>query len=250
MADYTKDDFGNRMKTYEASSETFVNMAQPICVRIDGKRFSKFTKSMDKPFDDKMQLVMQTTTYRLMEYFHADVAYTQSDEISIVFSEQNTKSFPFNGRVQKNASVFASKATSFFMQAVHKYFDQKYFDAAPCMDARVFNVPNNAEASNQILWRIQDASRNSVSSAFRHLIGHKIMQNKSKQEMIDFMLERGVIFKEKYTPFQRTGTLYYRKTVELNNEETNISYVRRVINFMSGENYAEQDFASRVNLIY
>lgn len=45
-----KDDFGNRMKEYERKyTNTRIPVSDTLCVRIDGKRFSKFTKGFTKP---------------------------------------------------------------------------------------------------------------------------------------------------------------------------------------------------------
>ena len=49
------DEFGDRMKAYESvfTNQT-VNTDSVLCVRIDGKRFSKFTKGFAKPFDTSL----------------------------------------------------------------------------------------------------------------------------------------------------------------------------------------------------
>ena len=47
------DVFGDRMKDYEQkeAGRKFLPML-PICIRLDGKGFSKFTKKMNRPYDE------------------------------------------------------------------------------------------------------------------------------------------------------------------------------------------------------
>lgn len=50
---------GDRMKKYEKieTGDRFIPCL-PVYVRIDGRSFSKFTKSMNKPYDERMSRVM------------------------------------------------------------------------------------------------------------------------------------------------------------------------------------------------
>lgn len=66
------DRLGERMKELEFQ---FTNLKLdshlPVIARIDGRSFSKFTKGMDRPFDEDMLWCMQSTTKYLMEQTHA-----------------------------------------------------------------------------------------------------------------------------------------------------------------------------------
>ena len=46
-----KDEFGDRMKGYEAQSSYKLPKRSYFVIRLDGKGFSKWTKKLDKPFD-------------------------------------------------------------------------------------------------------------------------------------------------------------------------------------------------------
>jgi tRNA(His) 5'-end guanylyltransferase len=68
------------MKAYESAfTSTKLDPSQYMCVRIDGRRFSKFTKPFTKPFDWRVTKAMVTTTKALVKETHASVGYTQSD---------------------------------------------------------------------------------------------------------------------------------------------------------------------------
>ena len=55
-----------------------------ICVRLDGCKFSKFTRQFQKPFDLQIVNAMRNTARDLMDAFGAKWAYTISDEITLL----------------------------------------------------------------------------------------------------------------------------------------------------------------------
>ena len=58
----SKDDFGNRMKAYEAAeTERSFMPLLPIYARIDGRGFSGFTRGLDRPFDLRITRAMIET---------------------------------------------------------------------------------------------------------------------------------------------------------------------------------------------
>ncbi|MFT5685710.1 MAG: tRNA(His) guanylyltransferase, partial [Myxococcota bacterium] len=63
MADKTA--LGDRMKQYERREAGRRCMPRlPICIRIDGKTFSKFTRGLARPYDARLsELMVQTTEY-------------------------------------------------------------------------------------------------------------------------------------------------------------------------------------------
>jgi len=61
------DDFGNRMKAYEAvETGRRLDVTMPIYARIDGRAFSSFTRGMDRPFDFRMLSAMVATASHLV----------------------------------------------------------------------------------------------------------------------------------------------------------------------------------------
>ena len=177
-----KDEFGDRMKEYERTyTSQRISTDQILCVRIDGKGFSKFTKGFRKPFDDRLSNVMIQTTKKLCAETHASFSYTQSDEITLIYTPgEKASEYMFGGKVSKINSILASMATHYFN-----------YDLAACVkvdkpaffDCRAWAVPDLAEASNVLLWRVQDARKNSISSLFRWTAGHSKMHGLSGEEM-------------------------------------------------------------------
>jgi hypothetical protein len=53
------DELGDRMKAYEAAETGRVFDAMlPIYARMDGRSFSRFTRGMERPFDQRLALAM------------------------------------------------------------------------------------------------------------------------------------------------------------------------------------------------
>jgi tRNA(His) guanylyltransferase len=176
------DDFGDRMKAYEmAFTSAYVPIDQILCVRIDGKGFSKFTKGFKKPFDDILSEVMINTTKKLVDNTHASIGYTQSDEITLIYTPgEKSSEYIFGGKVSKINSILASMATAYFNYGLDAYVDS---EKPAFFDCRAWAVPDLAEASNVLLWRTQDARKNSISSLFRWTVGHSKMCGLSGEEM-------------------------------------------------------------------
>ena len=126
------DDLGTRIKKYEKESEYIIPYSNYIIMRVDGHKFSKFTKGFKKPFDSIIVETMENTAKDLFVEFNAVTAYVQSDEITLVippqFSIKHTRTSIdgdgselvepkiinnqiLGGRTQKLASLIASFAT-------------------------------------------------------------------------------------------------------------------------------------------
>lgn len=207
-----KDALGDRMKQYEAvtASTRFLPLL-PICVRIDGKNFSKFTARMERPFDMKFHACMCEVTKRLVEASHAVIGYTQSDEISLVlYSATLDSQLFFDGKQQKLVSVLASMATRFFVTALLKYYPE-YAAKEAFFDARAWVVPSREEAVNVLIWRELDATKNSVSMAARHYFSHKELHGLGRADQMELLFSKGVNWNDYPTSFKR-GTYFRRVT--------------------------------------
>lgn len=65
-------------------------------------------------------------------------------------------------------------------------------DTIALFDARVFTIPENNEVINNLIWRQQDAVRNSISMVAQSLYSHKELENKSAKVMQEMIFQKGM----------------------------------------------------------
>ena len=206
------DALGDRMKEYEAAEtmRRFMPLC-PIYARIDGRSFSRFTRGMERPFDEAMSNAMIETAKHLVDATHARIGYTQSDEISLVWLVEDKSAPLFGGKVQKTVSLLAGMATAAFTRAILAGPHADRAERLPHFDARVFSLPNKAEACNALLWRELDAAKNAVSMAACAYYSHKALQGKNGSEKQEMLFAKGVNFND-YPAFFKRGTFVRRVT--------------------------------------
>lgn len=208
-------DLSDRMKEYESAEAGRRFMRRlPVLVRIDGKRFSKFTKDLEKPFDERFAECMIGTTKQLVREFKPVLAYTQSDEITLLFYEDGPDSqIAFDGRISKMVSVLAAFTSVQFNGWLGTTLPDKTEDE-PIFDCRAWQVPSKEEAANVFLWREMDAARNSIQMAAYAAFGHSKTNNKNTKEMQEMLFnEKGINWNDYPDHFKR-GTFVRRYTVE------------------------------------
>ena len=250
----SKDSLGDRMKMYESVSKTVLMKRTPVIIRIDGKAFHTFTKGFEKPFDSVLVEAMQRTTHYLCENIQGCVlGYTQSDEITLVLTDYKTYTTCawFDYEVQKLCSVAASMATMIFNKTFSELVDFQIFNAdtedenmaevieshkaavkkGAMFDARCFNVPLN-EVTNCVLWRQQDATRNSIQSVGQHYFSHKELQNKSCDDIQE------MLFVEKNVNWNMFPEHLKRGTAIVKNEQTGIWIIDENMPILTGEGRA------------
>lgn len=233
-----KDSLGDRMKAYESISKTFLTRRIPVIIRLDGKAFHTFTRGMKKPFDNILIQTMQDTMKYLCENIQGCVfGYTQSDEITLVLTDYETITTDawFGYNVQKMTSISASMATLAF----NKFFEENcnivwdnYYEAwnhteeetkynemlysklnKALFDSRVFSIPKE-EVCNCLIWRQQDATRNSIQSVGQANFSQKQLRGKSCNIIQDMLFtEKGINWNDFPTDCKR-GSCCYKRQVE------------------------------------
>jgi tRNA(His) guanylyltransferase len=208
-----KSAIGDRMKRYEATTDARIMPRLPLIVRLDGRSFSTFTKGFNRPFDSLFRMAMVETAKFLIKETHAKIAYTQSDEITLLLHIDNVKgSTLFEGRVQKVCSIFASLASTFFALQVQQHWPHKIKEGkCPIFDCRVFPVPDKMEAYNAFLWRENDCTKNSIQMVAQAHYSHKQCMHKSTNELQHMLItEMGVNWND-FTSGEKRGTYVRRE---------------------------------------
>lgn len=211
----SRDPLGDRMKRYERPYEFVLPRRTYTVVRVDGRAFHTFLRHADRPFDHDVVVAMRTTACRLASKLAGCVlAYTQSDEISLVlqdFAEVGTEPW-FGGSVQKIASVAASTVTAIFTTEYDKSFERRGDEDYPTFDARVFTIADPVEVANYLLWRQRDCVKNSVGALAEHVLGRARITGVGSVDRRD-MLEKAGSPWTALEPYLRHGWLVKKITV-------------------------------------
>lgn len=164
----------------------------PVCIRVDGVGFSKYTKKLNKPFDDGLRDLMVETTKFLAKETNAVIAYHQSDEITLILYSADRKSAIYHdGKKQKILSKLSSKLANFFNDNRPKYLPNH--NVLADFDCRVYQTPTLDDACAQLLWRENDATRNSISMVAQKEFSHTRLQNLNTDEMQELLFsEKGI----------------------------------------------------------
>jgi len=175
------EDLGEYMKQWESKFAIKVDPSLPYLIRLDGHRFSKFTQGFKKPCDMRIFEAMHRTSADLINILNCVTAYTESDEITLVFppipvDNQEKTAAAFNGKVQKIATLasgycsvrFAYHLSQQRFEDNEKRLVDKIHEAY--FDARIFNLANTEDIYKNIYWRQNDCQCNSILNlGYAHL---------------------------------------------------------------------------------
>lgn len=235
-----RDDLGNRMKTfYEEIPKTKLMRRCPVICRLDGRSFHTFTRGFKRPFDDVLIKTMQETAKYLCENIQGcQLAYTQSDEISLLLIDYQRfeTSAWFDYEIQKMCSISASMTAMVFNKIfrdmvgelhIKGVLEEEYscilYKAAQngaMFDSRVFNIPRE-EVTNYFYWRQLDASRNSIQMVGQANFSHKELQYKSCNDIQDMLMTQKDINWNDFPTYQKRGSCVVKEDYFQSCEEGN-----------------------------
>ena len=234
-----RDSLGDRMKGYENSYRIYLPKRMPVIIRVDGKAFHNFTKGFKRPFDDMLISCMQTTAMRLCNPIEgAKLAYVQSDEISILLTNNDTiETEPwFSNNLQKLASIAASMATLAFNREWNNLVDEYDMDYeafaaydkasrnGALFDARAFVLPED-EVVNYFIWRQQDATRNSIQMVAQSVFSHNELQGLNCNDLQNKLLtEKNINWNNYPISYKRGSCIIKKDTKVLVNENSNYDF--------------------------
>ena len=174
------DSLGDRMKRYEGVSRNFLTRRVPVVIRLDGKAFHTFTRGMKKPFDRILMNAMQETMKCLCKNVQG-----------CVFTESSIQ-----GALEFDYSVYESK------------FGSAMFDA------RAFSVPVD-DVCNCLIWRQQDATRNSIEAVGQANFSHKELQGKSCNDIQEMLWSQCNLNWNDFPVDCKRGSCCYRQWKEV-----------------------------------
>lgn len=199
---------GDYLKALEGANRMSLLPGVPIYARLDGKSFSKFTRGMGRPFDDTFRHMMIETAKELLKQTSADLAYTQSDEISLYWENNATlDQMLYSGRYEKMLGELVGIATAKLYQMTHFLFPDR-ISLLPRFDARIMSC-SLEDVANFFIWREMDATKNSISQVSHYHFSQRELMGKSSKKRREMLFEAGDPW-EKYSDDKKRG-VYVKK---------------------------------------
>jgi len=208
------DELDKKMRVFEVAHDFCVPPGIFVVVRLDGRNFTRLTKEthqFEAPFDVKFRDLMMETTEHLMGCgFRIVYAYTESDEISLLFHPEEQT---FGRKMRKLNSILAAEASAKFSLALG---DLAVFDS------RISQLASMNLVVDYFRWRNEDACRNALNAhcywllrrdgldanaATKHLLGLSVPD---KNELL---FQHGVNFND-LPNWQKRGIGFYWETFE------------------------------------
>ena len=150
------DELDKKMRIYEQSLDQVLLPETYMVARLDGRGFSRLTKEICKfeaPFDEKFRDMMIQTAEAVMSCgFRVVYAFTESDEISLLFDKDEDT---FGRKVRKYNSTLAGEASAAISLALGR---------VATFDCRIVPLPTIERVQDYFRWRQEDANRNALNS--------------------------------------------------------------------------------------
>lgn len=227
-----------RMRAFETANEQCVLPGVYAVARLDGRSFTRLTKEVhdfEAPFDPRFRdMMIETTRYLMGEIGMCFVyGYTQSDEISLLFSLSDEM---FGRKLRKLGSVLAGETSAKFTSLLG--------DVA-AFDCRISQLPRQDLVLDYFRWRNEDAHRNSLSAHCYWTLrkagatpaeATSTLQGRSVADKNELLFARGINFNE-LPRWQRRGVgvvweAYEKTGVNPKTGETTTAQRRRLATVM------------------
>lgn len=206
-----------RMRVYETAHDHCVLPGMHMVARIDGRSFSQLTRTgqkFDAPYDTRFRDCMVQTLEHLVTAcgFSVLFGYTQSDELSLLFSRNESL---FGRKLRKYLSVLAGEASAKFSLAL---------GALGAFDARISQFPLDEDVVDYFRWRSEDAHRNALNGHSYWLLRRQglddhaatlQLQGVSVADRNELLFRHGINFNEVPTWHRRGIGIRWESAVEV-----------------------------------
>jgi tRNA(His) 5'-end guanylyltransferase len=180
------------MKLAEAVTRQLLPRRTFSLCRVDIRAAHSLLRSAARPFDLDFMADMDAVAEALCaEITGAVLAYTQSDEISVLYTDFGSLGTEpwFGGVLAKQQTIAAALATA--------VLNERRPGQRALFDARVFTLADPVEVANYFLWRQRDAVRNSISMAAQAKFSHRQLHQKNTGMMQEMLWsEHGINWNE------------------------------------------------------
>ena len=203
------DEFEGRMRALEVYHCLRLPPGSWVILRLDGRGFSRFTESrFEKPFDARFHEGMTQAARAVLEDLQGLYAYTESDEISVLFPRTWDL---FDRELEKAVSLSAGIASAALSLA---------FGTRVHFDSRAVLAAEDGQVVNYFRWRQADAARCALNGWCYWTLrkaGQGVAQatatleGKGVADKNELLFQAGINFND-LPPWQRRGTgLYWER---------------------------------------
>ena len=204
------DDLDSRMRRREVFHDLKVPLDNWTILRLDGRSFSKLTKTaFKKPFDLEFHHLMVSTTKALTQEFNAVFAFTESDEISVLLPYHWDA---FDREVEKIISLSAALASATFSLEFGKavQFDSRFWisgDSEAVVDYFAWRQADTTRCAlnGWAYWKLREEGMSAKDATLR-------LSGASTADKNEILHQRGVNFND-LPNWQKRGTGVYFGTV-------------------------------------
>lgn len=209
------DELDKKMRVFETAHDHAVLPDLFMVARVDGRGFTRLTKEIHKfeaPYDPRFRDYMLVTAQHLMAVgFRVIYAYTQSDEVSLLFHQEEQT---YGRKLRKLNSILAGEASAKFSLLLG---DVGVFDC------RISQLPNLDLVVDYFRWRHEDAHRNALNAHSYWLlrrqgqdvkIATETLKGMSVAEKNELLFQAGNINFNELPKWQRRGMGLYWETFD------------------------------------
>ncbi len=205
------DEFEKRMRALERFHALRLPPETWTVLRVDGHSFTHFTETgFEKPIDNRFQKMMRQTAQALLEELHGVYAYTESDEISVLFDPSWDL---FDREVEKLVSISAAIASATFTHVCQRVAH---------FDSRIWLGTIPSHVVDYFRWRQTDAERCALNgwcywtlrkAGKRPAEAMALFKRASPADKIALLHQHGINYNALPT-WQRRGSGLYWETFE------------------------------------
>lgn len=259
-------DYISRYDIYENASDFQLLPRIPIIIKVGGRGFKTITKSLNRPFDQKLINVLKNTLLHTIQNIDGAIFGFQYSD-SFIFVLRNDRSFEdipwYQNKIQEITGIVSSMISVNFFKNIILEDELNALDGDAIFRSKVFALPSLNEVTNYLIWHQQlcmgdaifRATQTAVANQYGWSEAVKILNGKKLDEKLDILQDKCQIDYETYYPASfRYGIAAYKAPKFIKTMEGSIQKIKWTTNdnlpiFSSDRNFITNIIQSGCDII-